>query len=123
MMLAFPVEKDEGPESRIAMHFGRAGYFAFVNIDGDKILNFEIKQNPHVEHEVGDLPKFVKENGADTIVAYGMGPNAVNFFKSYGVRVVTGANGKVKDVAAAIMKGSLAVDDNWKEHGDFEHRD
>ncbi|MCL4343698.1 MAG: NifB/NifX family molybdenum-iron cluster-binding protein [Nitrososphaerota archaeon] len=121
MILAFPVEDDEGLDSKISMHFGRAKYFAFVKVEGDKIANFEVKQNPHAEHEAGDLPKFVRENGAEFIIAYGMGPRAVDFFKSFGVQVITGASGKVKEVTGAIIKNSLTVDDLWKEHGDFEH--
>jgi len=121
MILAFPVENDEGLNSKISMHFGRAKYFAFVKVEGDKITNFEVKQNPHAEHEAGDLPMFVKENNAEFIIAYGMGPHAVDFFKAFGVQVITGANGKIKEITDAIIKNSLIVDDQWKEHGDFEH--
>jgi len=48
-----------------------------------KIVNLTIKQNPHSEHEAGDLPKFVKENGSDTIVVSGVGSRAVDSFNKY----------------------------------------
>ncbi|MGC8557368.1 MAG: NifB/NifX family molybdenum-iron cluster-binding protein, partial [Nitrososphaeria archaeon] len=66
MIIAFPVENDEGLDSEISMHFGRAKYFAFVKVEENKIADLVIKLNPHTEHAAGDLPKFVKENGADT---------------------------------------------------------
>jgi predicted Fe-Mo cluster-binding NifX family protein len=123
MIIAFPVESDEGLDSEISMHFGRARYFAFVKVEEKRIVDFSIKLNSHIEHEAGDLPKFIKENGADTIVAYGMGPRAVDFFNKYGINVISGAKGKIRDVTEAILKDSLMVDELWKEHGDFEHRE
>jgi Uncharacterized conserved protein len=121
MIIAVPVEDDRGRDSEVAMHFGRARYFAFVEVDDGAIKDMVIKANPHQEHGPGDLPRFVSENGARTVIAYGMGGRAVEFFNSYGIEVVTGASGRVLDVVEAFVKGALSTDSSWRARGDFGH--
>jgi predicted Fe-Mo cluster-binding NifX family protein len=121
MIVAVPVEEDRGPDSEVAQHFGRARYFAFVDVDGGSVRGVTVKENPHQEHGPGDLPKFVREHGARVVIAYGMGPRAVEFFNSYGIEVVTGASGRVVDVVKAYVNGSLSTDSSWRSREDFEH--
>ncbi len=123
MIIAFPVEKDEGLNSKISMHFGRTRYFAFVNVEENKVTGFTVKQNPYEEHGMGDLPRFIRENGANIIVAYGMGEHAIDFFREYRINVITGAMGNIKDVTEAMLKDNLMVDESWKEKEDFKHKD
>jgi predicted Fe-Mo cluster-binding NifX family protein len=51
------------------------------------------------------LPGFVLDQGADTVVAGGMGPRAVDMFRQWGIEPVTGAEGSVMDVLQAMLAG------------------
>ncbi|MGC8969838.1 MAG: NifB/NifX family molybdenum-iron cluster-binding protein [Conexivisphaera sp.] len=75
---------------RPALRQGR--YFAFVELSDGRVRSVTVRANPHQEHDSGDLPRFVRENGVNVIIAYGMDPRAVEFFNSFGI-VVTGPPG------------------------------
>ncbi|MGC8663176.1 MAG: NifB/NifX family molybdenum-iron cluster-binding protein [Thermoplasmata archaeon] len=121
MIVALPVDGDFGIESEISQHFGRTRYFAFARIEKGSIIEINIKENPFMEHGVGDLPNFIKENNAEVVIAYGMGEKAIELFNSYGIDVITGANGKIKDVLEEFLKNSLDLDTSWKDNEDFGH--
>ena len=123
MRIAVPCSDNNGLESRISMHFGRSPYYAFVDVEGDKIKNFEIVTVPFEEHEPGDLPNFVKERGGDIVIAYGMGRRAIDFFNQLGIDIITGASGTVKEVVDAFLKNRLDTDKDWKSKEEFDHHE
>ena len=71
----------------------------------------------------GDLPNFVKENGGDVVISYGMGGRAVDFFNQLGIDVVIGASGTVREAVDAFLKGKLEVDEDWKSKEEFGHHE
>ena len=101
MRVAIPVEEDRGLESPVCEHFGRAPYFAVVDLNG-KEFSLEVRRNPLVEHTEGALPELLKNWGVDRIVTSRMGRKAQQFFSQFGVEVVLGASGTVKDVLKAL---------------------
>ena len=115
MRVAIPSIDNRGLDSEVCRHFGRASYFTFVDIENGKIKNVVVAQVPFEEHGPGDLPNFIKENGGEVVIAYGMGNRAIEFFESLGIDVVTGASGKVGDVVRAIINQMLETDPYWKE--------
>ena len=44
--IAIPVDKDEGLNSIISKHFGKAPYFLIADVNKDNIKNLQIKKNP-----------------------------------------------------------------------------
>jgi len=121
MRIAIPCSNNNGLKSEISMHFGRSPYYAFVDVEGNKIKNFEIVPVPFVEHGPGDLPNFVKENKGEVVIAYGMGGRAVDFFNQLGIDVITGASGRVEEVVDAFLKNRLDTDKDWKSKEEFGH--
>lgn len=121
MIVALPVSENNGMDSEICQHFGRTRYFAFARIENGEVVDLKIKENPYQEHGFGDLPNFVRENNADIVIAYGMGERAIELFNSYGIDVIAGASGKIKDVLDEFLKNSLELDSSWKEREDFAH--
>ncbi len=119
MRIAIPSTDDRGLESEVNQHFGRTRFYTFVDVEGGEIKNVEVKENPFESHGPGDIPNFIKDNGGEIVVAYGMGPRAVEYFNQLGIKVITGAYGKIYDVIRALIENRLIVDENWKEHGDF----
>ena len=115
MRIAIPSMDDKGLESEVSMHFGRSPFYTFVDIEDGKVKAAEVKPVPFAEHGPGDLPNFVKENGASVVIAYGMGGRAVDFFSQLGIDVVTGAGGRISDVVEAFIHNMLEVDPYWKE--------
>ena len=123
MRIAIPCSNNNGLKSEISMHFGRSPYYAFIDVEGNKIKNFEILPVPFAEHGPGDLPNFVKENKGEVVIAYGMGGRAVDFFNQLGIDVVTGASGTVKEVVDAFLKNRLDTDKDWKSKEEFGHHE
>ncbi len=123
MRIAIPCVDDRGLESEVSMHFGRSPYYTFVDVEDGKVAKVEILPVPFEEHGPGDLPNFVKENGGEVVIAYGMGHRAVDFFQQLGIEVVTGAMGRVKDVIDAFIHQVLEVDPYWKEKIEREKRE
>ncbi len=114
---------DRGLESEVSMHFGRAPYYTFVDIKDGRIKNVKVLPVPFEEHGPGDLPNFVKENGGEVVIAYGMGHRAMEFFQQLGIDVVTGAMGKVGEVIDAFIHQVLQVDPYWKEKMEREKKE
>ena len=123
MRIAIPCSNNNGLKSEISMHFGRSPYYAFVDVEGNKIKNFEILPVPFAEHGPGDLPNFVKENKGEVVIAYGMGGRAVDFFNRLGIDVITGASGRVEEVVDAFLKNRLDTDKDWKSKEEFDHHE
>ena len=96
MRLAIPVEEDRDVDSPICEHFGRAPYFAVVDV-GEGGVSVEVRKNPLVEHTAGALPELLKSWGVDRIIAARMGQKAQLFFNQFGIDVVLGASGTVRD--------------------------
>ena len=66
---------------RLALHFGHCEQFALVEVDSESgaIVHTETLQAP--PHEPGALPRYLHENGADVIIAGGMGRRAQMLFR------------------------------------------
>lgn len=112
MKIAVPVAN-----KLLCMHFGHCDVFAFFNVDEEKI---EIKDSEEVvppTHEPGVLPKWVKEQGVDLVLAGGMGQRAQDLFTASGVKVVVGIT--ENDPAKAVLdyvKGVLEAGTNACDH-------
>ncbi len=118
--VAVPSESDEGLESRVNEHFGRAPFYTFVDLsDSGKILNIEVVPVPFAEHGPGDIPYWLKEQGVDVVLALGMGGKAVNFFQQLGIEVIRGVSGKIEDVIKGYLSGTL-VTIEWQGGGHGE---
>jgi len=115
MRIAIPAEDNGGLEGNVSGHFGRARYFVFVDVEDGEIKNAEVVEVPFDEHNPGDLPNFIREHGGEVVLAYGMGRRAIEYFNRFGVEVVTGASGRVKDIVEAFIHQVLEVDPHWKE--------
>lgn len=50
--ILLPVENDEGLNSKIIGHFGRAKYFLFVILENNKITSFYVKENKHLKEKI-----------------------------------------------------------------------
>ena len=106
--IALASEDGSGLEGSLSAHFGRCPFYTFVNVKGDRIVGFEVVANPHYpNHQPGVIPQFIHSQKANVMIAGGMGPRAIDFFTQLGIDVATGAQGKVRDVVEAYLRGEI----------------
>ena len=101
----------------LCQHFGHCQQFALVDVDPETktITNTTMVTPP--PHEPGVLPAWLKEKGAELILAGGMGARAQSLFTESGIRVVIGVPAAPPmDVVAAYMGGKLTSGANTCDH-------
>ncbi len=109
MRIAISAESNNGLDSIIGHHFGRCPYFALVDIEGNEIKGINVIDNPFFAgHEVGQVPGFIHEQGADVMLSGGMGGRAIQFFTQFGIDIATGASGTVKQAVTEFLAGNLS---------------
>ncbi len=99
----------------VSEHFGRCPQFTIVEIKDNKIIKKEIIDNPG--HKTGFLPKFFKEKGVDYVIAGGAGFRAQQFFNEFGIKLITGVQGKVDDIINSFIEGKLKEGESFCKPG------
>lgn len=89
----------------VAQHFGHCENFIFFDTENGVIM--EEKSVPNPGHRPGFLPNFLADNGAEVIIAGGMGGGAVDIFNERNVEVIVGAEGNARECVEAYLKGEL----------------
>ncbi len=106
--IAVAVEDDKGLEGQVSMHFGRCPYYVLADVEKDKVVGHRVEENTHFgNHQPGQMPVFIRDLGADVILAGGMGPRAIDMFQGFGIEVATGAVGNVGKVLDAYLRGEI----------------
>ena len=112
MKIAMPVA-----EGKLCMHFGHCEQFALVDVDekAKKITGKKMVTPP--PHEPGVLPKWLHEQGANVIIAGGMGQRAQSLFAENGIKVLVGAPSETPEkLVAAYLDGTLQSGENVCDH-------
>jgi ATP-binding protein involved in chromosome partitioning len=112
MRIAIPVAA-----GKLCMHFGHCEQFALVDADekAKKITGQKMLTPP--PHEPGVLPKWLHEQGANVIIAGGMGSRAQGLFAENSIKVVIGAPAEAPEqLVAAYLAGTLKSGDNVCDH-------
>lgn len=95
-------------ESNLSFHFGRCKYYVFVVIEDGKIKEVIAKANPFSHnHEPGLVPEFIAKQGAEVIIAGGMGPRAMDWFNKLGIEPITTHPRKINDVLNDYLGNKL----------------
>ena len=89
----------------VSAHFGWCPSFTLVEINEEQLIKKEIIDNPC--HYPGFLPQFLRDQGAEYVVAGGIGPQASSLFAESGIKTIVGISGKVDEVIDQILKGTL----------------
>jgi len=107
-VIAVPTLDEHGLEGEVSGHFGPASHFTFIEMEGDQVVECRVMANPFAgSHQPGQVPTFVKEQGATVMLAGGMGGRAIAMLEDFGIAVATGAEGTVKDALEAYLRGDL----------------
>ncbi len=121
--IAFATEDNLGLDAKISAHFGRCPFYTFIEVEEGEIVEVLSVPNPAIQdHQPGQIPQFIAEQGCDIIVSGGMGPRAQEWFLSLGVKPFIGVTGKVKEVLPLIIEGKLKPLENVEKKGGCEHK-
>jgi len=102
---------------RLCPHFGHCEQFVFYEVD---IANRQIigsrRSNPP-PHEPGVFPRWLHDEGANVVIAGGMGKRAQGLFAQHDVRVVVGAPATPPDeLVADYLNNQLTTTENPCDH-------
>ena len=107
--IAIAVENQDGLEAPIAEHFGRAPFFAVVDLDEKgKVLSVETEANTGEHHGgTGHPHENLLALKPNVIVACGMGPGGLASFQNAGVNVLKATATTVKENITKFKAGKL----------------
>ena len=110
MKFAIPVA-----DGRLAAHFGHCEQFALIETENGEIKNSAMQTPP--PHEPGVLPQWLHEQGANIIIAGGMGSRAQQLFGQNGIKVVVGAPSDAPEtLVKQYLNDNLATGPNVCDH-------
>lgn len=124
MRVAVSADDANGLQSVVSPHFGRCPYFVLVDVNGREVQNVEAVENPYYrQHQPGQVPRFIHEQGADVMLTGGMGGRAIGFFREYGIQAVTGASGTVRHSLEQYLGGDLQGAEPCRESMGHSHEE
>jgi predicted Fe-Mo cluster-binding NifX family protein len=124
MRIAVSVDEDKGLGSVVSHHFGRCPYYLVADVEDREIKNVTTVANPfYRQHEPGQVPGFIHEQGAHVIITGGMGRRAIMFFQQYKIEPVTGGFGTAAHVMEKYLNGSLEGAAPCRESIEHAHHD
>ncbi len=102
-------------EGKLSSHFGHCKQLAFIEIQHGKIAKTEMLAPP--AHEPGVLPRWLNEQGADIVIAAGMGERAQQLLKENGIDVIIGAPmDSPESLTNQYLSGTLVTGANVCDH-------
>ena len=108
MRVAISADDSNGLDSVVSPHFGRCPYYVLVDLDGQEVSGVSAVENPCFgQHRPGEVPGFIHSQGADVMLAGGMGRRAIGFFQQMGIQAATGATGTVRHALEQYLGGAL----------------
>ena len=97
-------------DSDLDPRFGRAAYFIIFDAETMEFEAVENTQNLNLPQGAGiQAGKALGDHHVDALITGHCGPKAFRVLQSAGVKIVTGASGKVADAIDQFVKGELAV--------------
>lgn len=98
-------------------HFGHCEEFTIVTVDTDSSTITGVQTLAAPAHEPGVLPRWLREKGADVVIAGGIGARAQALFAQNGIQVCVGApSAPPADIVAAYLDGTLETGANLCDH-------
>lgn len=112
MVIAVPVTNGV-----LGQHFGHCEEFALFDVGPDGKTVGEKRTLTAPPHEPGVLPRWLHEQGANLIIAGGMGARAQSLFSENSIRVVVGAPADdAEQVVKSYLEGTLETGTNICDH-------
>ncbi len=110
VVIAVPAE-----EGKLCEHFGHCKQFVLIETENGTIKSKSSHTPP--AHQPGVLPRWLHEQGADIIIAGGMGESARHLFEQNGIKVIIGAPMESPEsLVSQYLSNTLESGDNLCDH-------
>jgi len=97
------------------MHFGHCEEFVLYDVDNGQVKKKQLLIPP--PHAPGVIPKWLREQETNVIVAGGMGRQARSLFAEQGIEVIVGAPSDDPDgIVGTYLHGTLQTGENICDH-------
>jgi len=112
--ICLPIDENQGLNSKISSHFGRAPRFMFIEIDNKEIQTYYLKKNPYSQKEIRaglEASKFVMKEKIDSIITKEMGPISLHTLRDniVDVYIYKKEEGIVKEIIEEFSEGKLKL--------------
>jgi len=98
--------------------FGRTKYFIIIDPETLEYEVVENRQNLNLPQGAGiQAAKIIADQKADVLISGNCGPKAFHILNSAGIKVVTGAKGRVMDAVTQYKSGQLQATDGPNVEG------
>lgn len=94
-------------DANVDPRFGRCSYFLIIDTE---TKNFESISNESFMASGGagiQAAQIVSKTGVKTVITGNIGPNAFQTLQAAGIKVITGANGVIKEIIEKYNKNDL----------------
>ena len=100
----------KGLDSKLDPRFGRADYFIILDPDTMEFEVVENSQNLNLPQGAGiQAGKTIVDQHVDLLITGHCGPKAFKVLQNAGIKIMTGARGKVKDAIEQFNNGELEI--------------
>jgi predicted Fe-Mo cluster-binding NifX family protein len=111
-------------EGRLHGHFGGCTQFTLVQADPEQRKIVSIQSVTPPPHTPGLFPRWLHEQGANVIIAGGIGQRAIALFAQQGIEVRAGEPGAtVEALATAYLNGQLVNEPAGCTHHQHDEED
>lgn len=112
MRIAVPTQ-----DERLTSHLGHCGEFMLFDCDREARSVKRVTRETPPQHAPGVLPEWLAAQGAQVVIAGGMGQRARQLFEHHGVEVHLGvAEGPAMSIVKAFLDGRLQTGVNRCDH-------
>lgn len=107
--IVVPVLDDRGLNAQLSEHFGRAPYFAVIDVadDGQIVAQQAVANISEHFGGVGRPPDRILQLNPSALITFGMGPRALAIFQQARVAVLRANANTLKAVIAAYTQDQL----------------
>ena len=119
MRIAISAQDDQGLDGVVAHHFGRCPFYALVDVEGHTVVSIDVLANPYFnKHQPGAVPYFIQQQGAEVMVAGGMGRRAIDLFEQMNIESYSGAAGTIRRAVEMVVGGQLTEAVPCRDHSE-----
>ncbi len=111
--------QEDNLDSQVDPRFGRCQYFIIVDTE---TLEFEAIKNPNIDAMGGagiQSSQLVADKEINAVITGNVGPNAFQTLQSFGIDVITGVSGTVKEIVEKYKKNELKSTQGPSVHSKF----
>ena len=94
----------------VSSHYGHSEGFVMAEVEDGSVRSRSIIPAP-AEHSCGGLAQLFLQHQVDTVIVGGIGGGAIQHLNAAGISIVAGASGRIDDVLASYLDGTLIPGD------------